>query len=401
MKRRHKDTYRSNLASEKGLIFSRYIVLLTLLDCTHVISSFSVAAGYSSTWQTTGKVCATLKNKLNNMNCFDGVTRRMSTNEDNIDDSRISNIVTTFDRFRSTCPASIEAIRLYDPALIPDDDQDEDDCTTWVAVFRSNNNRPGVFLRDELFQSMMTSVTNAVMPTTVPTTTMYNVDMLLQTPALEFKIKDSDESIANNLETGVGLKLVKPVAVARLRRRYQGADKESPYYYLLDSMRCVLKKESMDSSCDGGSEHTEAIATAVDTLMRHYLSSEVTNIKSISTMPILEGAIRAKATLVSAPILEQRGFVEITSLCPDMATHVSSYDDCFQFYAHISVVSTISSPSTRQRSIAIVSLLGRLDRATEFAAAVAREKQLQINNTSTRATDDRDYDPWANMKKFL
>jgi hypothetical protein len=334
----------------------------------------------------------------------------MSSKKDDADDNHdalpISNIVTTFDRFRTICPASIEAICLFDPKLISDDSNlDEYAGTTWVAVFRSNNNQPGVFLRDELFQSMMTSVTNAVMPTTVPTSTTNTVTSKIKSPSLEF-LSTTGSNESPTLEHTTGLKAMKPVAVARLRRRYDTEGDESSYYYLLDSMRCMLKKESMDASCDGGSEHTEAIAIAVDTLLRHYLTTnkqqEIQNEQSINNMPIIEGTIRTKATLVSAPILEERGFVEYSSnKVFSLTTHVSSYDKCFQFYADRSVVSTISSPLIRQRSIDIVSLLGRIDRTTEYAAANARDQQQNSIGKSNGAADDTDYDPWATMKKFI
>lgn len=81
-------------------------------------------------------------------------------------------------------------------------------------------------------------------------------------------------------------------------------------------MRCILVKEKTDASCDGGSEHTEALATAIDALLHHYL----VNMMEEANEGGFEGTIRIKAALLSAPLLEDRGFRAVTELQTDMVT---------------------------------------------------------------------------------
>jgi hypothetical protein len=146
----------------------------------------------------------------------------------------------------------------------------------------------------------------------------------------------------------------------------------------------MLVKENMDPECDGGSEYMEALATAIDGLLQHYLD----NIKTEGKFPCFEGSIRAKATLFSAPLLEDRGFVPVTELNKYMLTHISSLDDCLERYAARSVSTMYKSPGIRQRAVDIVSKLGYIDRAAEIQSA--KEK---IDRRKSK--DDDNYNPWA------
>ena len=173
------------------------------------------------------------------------------------------------------------------------------------------------------------------------------------------------------------LRLQAPVAIARLRPSSDYDD-----IWVLDCMRSILKKETMDATCDGGSEHNEALAVAIDALLQHHLQNGATR---------FERAIRTKATLFSASLLEDRGFVPVTSLAKDMASHVSSLDACLEKYAERSVSTTAKTPGSRQRALEIVSLLGRLDRQEDLQQAAADNNQ----------EEEEDIDPWSGMKRFL
>jgi hypothetical protein len=257
---------------------------------------------------------------------------------------------TLFDRFRPSCPATFDSIRQFDPSLIKETDSEVD---VWVAVYRSSNNKPSVLVKDEFLKAMKSATSS--------------VNINPQDPMVMHSFSDPT--------------VTPPVAVARLRP----SDEEGQNVLVLDSMRCVLKKENTDRSCDGGSEHTEALATAIDSLIMYYLTSMMPQ-KDGS----FEGMIRTKATLVSAKLLEDRGFKEVTVLQKDFSTHTSSLDDCMKKYAERSVSTTSKSPGARRRAIEIVSHLGRIDRAADLEQAVQR------SNSS-----GEDYDPWAGMKQFL
>jgi hypothetical protein len=201
-----------------------------------------------------------------------------------------------------------------------------------------------------------------------------------------------------------------PVAVAQLR--------PSPDFdncYVLDSLRCSLKKEDMDETCDGGSEFLEALSVAVDSLVLHHLQQLVSTTTAtkkeqetdIVSSAVFEGTLRTKATLFSGKILEQRGFEPVEELCKDMATHVSRYEACLHQYATRSIPTSAPGndkqqksktkgkgsfpPSSvtagaRDRALQIVALLGQLDPELQRQAA----KENQGNN-------GEEYDPWANI----
>lgn len=253
-----------------------------------------------------------------------------------------------FDRFRCTCPADVSSVQLFDPSLIDEHQENH----VWVAVFRSGNNKPSVLIRDE-FLDAMRSATGAV----------------------------NEAPLSNHIsvESASFVKAQKPVAVARLRRSEDFQD-----VWVMDCMRCALKKENIDATCDGGSEYLEAISVAIDTLLQHHLQ----------TVQCFEGAIRTKATIHSGPLLENRGFVPVKTLQKDMASHVSSLDACLEKYAGRSVATDVAkSPGSRQRALEIVSLLGRLNREKEMKLAKERRKDND--------DDQENYDPWAGMKRFL
>lgn len=271
-----------------------------------------------------------------------------------------------FDRFRAECPAKLDCIRQYESSLIDEVGNYERD-DVWVAVYRTSNNKPSVLIKDEFFQAMK-SATDTVNPPSSAAD-----------PALTERFVQS--------------KTVPPIAVARLRPSDKD-DKETAKTFVLDTMRCILKKEHTDASCDGGSEHTEALCTAIDAVIHHYLHSTM-NEKNQNKQPCFEGAIRTKATLVSAPLLEERGFRPVQELQTDMATHVSSLDDCLQQYAARSVSTDSSkSPGARMRAMDIVSVLGRIDRAADFLHA-----QQRIDNDERNRDDE--YDPWSSFQQFL
>ena len=262
---------------------------------------------------------------------------------------------TLYDRFRTVCPADTETIRRYSSSLI---DKDTDSEAIWVAVFRTSNNKPSVYVKDDFLQAMRAAVD--------PVET-----------ASSFRI---DSDVQKAFETPSSSSTQAPVAVACLR--------PSPDFdgcYVLESMRCILKKETMDPSCDGGSEHTEAISAAVDSLLVQYLA------KAVEEERRFDKAIRIKATLVGGVLLKERGFEEVQTLQKDMATHLSSLDACMEKYAERTVDLGTKSPGARQRALSIVSYLGRLD----------RKKDLKASQETNADSEEDDYDPWGPMKQFL
>jgi hypothetical protein len=271
-----------------------------------------------------------------------------------------------FDRFRAQCPVDdLSIISRFDPSLIVAKEQEgggDDDDAAWVAVFRSNSNGPAVLARDDFFVSM---------------------DLAVSTAASKDEIGNSnsrgtDGASNSSIETRVTAQA--PVAVARLRKS-EVNDKQ----WVLDSIRCSLKKENTNEDCDGGSEHTEALSVCIDELMVHHLTK--------SPSRHFEQIIRCKATLVAAPLLETRGFEEMEELSRDMATHISSLNGALEKYAEraSSVDSVVwKSPRTRDRTLQIVSLLGRLDQSDE--------RQYDVGDNDT---DSDNPDPWSSMKQYL
>lgn len=253
-----------------------------------------------------------------------------------------------FDRFYAKCPADGPTIRRFDPSLALEYDGDEDE--TWVAVFRSNI--PSIF------------------------------------PPLEF----TTTSVITNYQqqqSSAGLMIETtetPVAVGRLRKL---ALKQK---WVMDSLRCSLKKENTNKHCDGGSEHTEAISVCVDELLLHYLKQQ--------NPTAFESSIRCKATLVSGPILENRGFTPIQELSRDMATHIACLDGSLASYAtrasDINGIVWNSGPLIRDRTLQIVSLLSSFDRSEQGQTGDDNDLPLNEGDDS-----DETYDPWAAIKRYI
>lgn len=247
-----------------------------------------------------------------------------------------------FDRFVATCPADISCIRQFDSQLVEHPIDPED---TWVAIYRSNNNLPSV-IRDDFFDAMKVATT--VIP-----------------PASQVPVE--------GIEIGDGVTQRKPVAVGRLKKNdLVGGDK-----WLIDCLRCTLKKEEQSEACDGGSEHTEALCVCIDELLLQYLKLD--NVT-------WESAIRCKATLVSGKLVAARGFGEVEALNSDMATHVSkSVNSALEQYA-LRVVETTGQ--TLERTLNIVNLLGKIDQTID-------------GDSNEESSEDDAYDPWASVKKYI
>lgn len=256
-----------------------------------------------------------------------------------------SGTVDLFDRFRPSCPADLSTIRQFDASLA---EISGDECV-WVAVFRTSNNKPSVFVRDEFLNAMR-----------------------LSTGAIN---SDQQASIPEGIEKKDMSKEV-PVAVARLT-----PSKDFEGCHVLDYMRCLLKKEDTNPSCDGGSEHTEAVCVAIDSLLLHHLQNNPQR---------FDNAIRTKSTIVTAALLEARGFEPVEGLYSDMATHLCSLEACMSKYADRAVSTAVKAPGSRERSLQILSLLSMVD----------RQKDLKASQEAQNSGDD-DYDPWANMKSFI
>jgi hypothetical protein len=288
-----------------------------------------------------------------------------------------------FDRFRATCPADVSCIRQFDAALVDTSStgtQAEDE--VWVAVYRSTNNKPSVFIRDEFLASMKQATTTT-----------------------ETSVSVSPNKDPELFEPRPGVMLETPVAVGRLR---PSEDVPGRKIMVLDSLRCLLRKEDQDDTCDGGSEFNEALSVGVDALLLHYLQAQTSamassepssksnsNSNSFVAFAKFEGAIRTKTTLFSNRILEERGFEPVEELSKDMATHVSRYAACYDTYVERTVHQVSKHPGARDRALQIVALLGKLDPSQEVEEAAAT-----VNNDDGSNHDD-EIDPWAGLKQFL
>ena len=123
------------------------------------------------------------------------------------------------DRFRPSCPADVSSIRQFDPSLVATESPED----VWVAVYRSNNNKPSVFVRDEFFHAMNAATTG---------------DDSQQQSSSSSKPKGfARQQQVDTSKISTPMALEKPVAVARLRPSLD-FDKK----WVLDSLRCLLKK---------------------------------------------------------------------------------------------------------------------------------------------------------------
>ena len=262
----------------------------------------------------------------------------------------------SFDRFRASCPEDVNAIKKFDASLVKDDAAGD----IWVAVYRSNNNLPNVFVRDAFFDAMKTSTT-------------------VQEGDSETLVSAASASVGSGVVVSSGAKGTdKPVAVARLTESLV-----STGVSLIDSMRCTLKKEDTNPDCDGGSEHAEAIGICIDELVLHYLQQCV-----VDDTKKFDGGVRFRGTLVSGKLLEDRGFREVTSLSSDMHSHETDYVGALMKYAERSTSTEVAkNPGSRERALKIMSNLGRLERSDEIPKSADDE-------------EEDDFDPWASVKKF-
>jgi len=275
------------------------------------------------------------------------------------------------DRFTAICPAAPETITKFDSTLINEKDEDgSTDKDIWVAVYRSKNNLPSVFVRDSFFDAMAVATTA--------------------------QDGDSQTLVSSSTQEGVGvisgnLQREKPVAVARLT-----ASKDGDNISIIDSMRCTLKKENTNPDCDGGSEHCEAIGVCIDELvisyLQNYLETGSDNAVGDDQTLHFDGGIRFRGTLFSGKLLEARGFREASQLSADMHSHESDFNGALTNYAERSTSTDVSkSPGARDRSLKIVSLLSKIDRDEDKKEEVKEEEE----------EDDSDYDPWASVKRYL
>jgi hypothetical protein len=282
------------------------------------------------------------------------------------------------------CPCPIDIIESYfdsNPKEQQNNDGTED---IWVAVFRSNNNQPSIQLdvREEFFQAMSVATSQQG--------SSGSSDIMVSSSA-------SPSSTTSP-----------PVAVGRLTLSGTDADGNGTGSgpFLFDSLQCTLKKESMDESCDGGSEYLEAIGVAVDELLLWYLQVQDQERDAESPPAIFQDQIRVKSTLFTHVVFENRGFQEVQTLSRDMATHYSSYRHCLDAYrdrcssnggsssgSSSRTVGSVGGDSrSRDRALQIYTLLGQLDAKIENNAAV-----VGSNGRRDDADEGGDYDPWANI----
>lgn len=271
----------------------------------------------------------------------------------------------SFDRFRAECPADLNSIQQFDSSLVIGDESGE----CWVAVFRTANNLPSVFVKDAFLDAMKAA-----------TTTVQGGDSetLVSTSTSE---EDNSVMVSNRSDA-------KPVAVARLAK-----DQDSNTY-ILDNMRCILKKENTNDDCDGGSEHAEAIGICIDELVVNYLKrcdNQGDEVEEAGRLQF-DGGIHFRGTLVSGKLLEARGFREVTELHKDLHSHESDYEGALGRYAARSTSKEIAkNVGARDRALKIVSYLSRID----------RDEEKEQVNSSDEDDAEVEYDPWASVKRFI
>ncbi len=175
--------------------------------------------------------------------------------------------------------------------------------------------------------------------------------------------------------------------------------------------------------CDGGSEHAEAIAVAIDALLCHHLrrinhnhnnhNNNYYNNQKKTKKNIF--SIRTKATLVSSKLLEERGFVPVTELAPDMCSHVSSsVEECLTHYATRCAMPSLSqaqddersmrmlSPTAKSQALQMVALLGQV----VLQQSSLQQQQEEESDTfhDDDGDDDRDNsqpdDYWTRLGKI-
>ena len=312
----------------------------------------------------TGSSCRRASSRFRGTQCFESKSGKGFGRE-----SADSGSFVSFDRFRAECPADLSSVRQFDPSLVLGDELDE----CWVAVYRTANNLPSVFVKDAFLDAMKaatTTVQGGDSETLVSTST---------------SAEDNSVMVSNRSDDA------KPVAVARLAK-----DQDSNTY-LLDNMRCILKKENTDDDCDGGSEHAEAIGICIDELVANYLKrcdNQGDEVEEADRLQF-DGGIHFRGTLVSGKLLEARGFREATELTKDLHSHESDYEGALGQYAARSTSKEIAkNVGARDRALKIVSYLSRIDRDEE-------KEQLVNSSDEDDAAEEVDYDPWASVKRFI
>lgn len=292
----------------------------------------------------------------------------------------------SFDRFRAACPADPSAIRQFDPSLVKDDAAPEE---MWVAVYRSANNLPSVLIRDEFLSAMKASTTAQE----------GDSETLVSSPSAETSGVISNGNGSNDSSDSVSsVNNSKPVAVARLF-------KDANNIHILDSMRCVLKKENTDDNCDGGSEHAEAIGVCIDELvliyLRRCLESEDSGAGGEQgDRMTFDRGLHFRGTLISGKLLDSRGFREVSELSPDMHSHESDFDGALAKYADRSMSKEIAKNiGARDRALNIVSYLVKIDRSEDQRRA--QKQQGEVGDENKEKDEEEGFDPWSSVKKYI
>ncbi len=274
------------------------------------------------------------------------------------------------DRFKATCPADISIISQFDPNIINEDGVED---VTWVAVFRSSNNLPSVLVKDDFLNAMRIA-------TTVQTDSTSPVSTEMDDSNISGRIETSVKT--NYSESGGGVKVRTPVAIGRI-----APSPDFPNTFVIDKMQCSLKKEDTNDSCDGNSEHAEAISICIDELILHHLREGRAFDDGSKS-----GAIRMKATLHQGRLLEERGFKEVQSLSKDMATHYSNLDDAIFKYSERVVETVSKGPGARDRALKILNYLGKQEKVSSDS--------LEEKDGNPGDDEEEEFDPWASMKRF-
>lgn len=265
--------------------------------------------------------------------------------------------------------------------------------STWVAIYRSSNNLPSVLIKDEFRNAMRiaTSIQTDVdlsssSSTTTTSSSSTSMNDLFLSSQIETSCREKSKKISSGNESSKGIKAQTPVAVAKLSPsfEFQGC-------WVMEHMRCSLRKEDINDACDGNSEHAEAISICIDELILHHLQMG---------RKFDDGVIRAKATIHQGRLLEDRGFEEVQELSRDMATHVSSLDASLIKYAERAVETLSKSPGARDRALKILNLLGRQEPSSRMKKKRGGQEQSNTSRGSNDGDDDG-YDPWASIKRFI
>ena len=104
----------------------------------------------------------------------------------------------------------------------------------------------------------------------------------------------------------------------------------------------------------------------------------------------VDGGIHFRGNLVSAKLLDSRGFSGATELSADMHSHESDFDGTLAKYAERSTSKkSCTNPGARDRALHILSCLGRVD----------REEDKKQGGDTDGEEEESDYDPWGSVTK--